>query len=348
MRAILFYITGHGFGHATRTIEVINQLVARGRDILPIISTSVPAWLFEQQVATDFQYIRCQNSVGAVQKDWRSVDKLETLKRCSQFLEVEAEFISEQLELVKQKKVAAIVSDIPAAPFVVAKRASLPSFGLANFSWDWIYAPYAAQYPQYSSMVEHIRQCYSMASCLLRLPFHGDLSAFPVIEDIPLVATRSSMERQEVADKLGIDPKKKIILLYLGKFDYSRVLSEKMLKRDDYCFMPPDRYKDCKLPFQDLLKAAEVVLTKPGYGMVSECIANQTAIMYTAREDFGEYYPLVEGIKKYTHNHFVGQEELFSGQWAEYLDGLFAAEYHWPDIAINGAEIAAEMILKSI
>ncbi len=348
MTAILFYITGHGFGHATRTIEVINQLTAKRRDILPIISTRVPAWLFEQQLATDFQYIRCQNSVGAVQKDWRTVDKLETLRRCSQFIETEPEFISAQLDLVKQKRVAAIVSDIPAVPFVVAKRANLPSFGLANFSWDWIYAPYAAQYPQYGSMVEHIRQCYSMASCLLRLPFHGDLSAFPVIEDIPLVATCSSAERQQVAGKLKIDPEKKIILLYLGKFDYSRVLNEKMLKREDYCFMPPDRYKDCHLPFQDLLKAADVVLTKPGYGIVSECIANQTAIMYTAREDFGEYHPLVEGIKKYAHNHFVGQEELFSGQWAEYLDGLFAAEYHWPEIAINGAEIAAERILKSI
>ncbi len=112
--------------------------------------------------------------------------------------------------------------------------------------------------------------------------------------------------------------------------------------------MPPDTYRTGKLSFVDLLKVVDAVVTKPGYGIVSGCIANHTPILYTNREDFREYDVLVEGIKEYTHNSFVPREDLLNGKWPEYLDQLIATEYHWPKIAINGTETAATKILEAI
>jgi len=348
MKRVLFYITGHGFGHATRIIKVINELSASAKNVLPVINTAVPKWLFDQQVTADFEYVLCENDIGAIQKDWRRVDKLETLKQYSQFMETESAFTAEQLDFVKQNKVTAIVTDIPASALLIAHKAGVSGFGITNFSWDWIYAPYVEEYPQYRFVVDHIRKCYGLADCLLRLPFYGDTSAFPVVEDIPLIATQSTLKRDKAVGQLGIDANKKIVLLYLGNFDYGRILSDEILRRQDYYFMPPEMCKNSHLPFQDLLNAADVVLTKPGYGMVSECIANQTPIMYTDREDFQEYEPLVAGISKYAHNSFVTQEDLFNGNWFEQIGHLLMTEYNWPKIAINGAQVAAKKILESI
>jgi len=348
MKRLLFYITGHGFGHATRSIDVINKLCSKDGEIVPVISTRVPKWLFEQQVKADFEYVRCKNSIGVVQKDWRGADKLETLRQYSLFIEAEPGFIRQQVNFIKANNVAAIISDISAAAFLVAQKADIPSFAITNFSWDWIYEPYAKEYPQYQFVVDHIRRCYGLADCLLRLPFYGDLSAFPVIEDIPLVAIRSTATKAEVAAKLKLQADKKIILLYLGNFDYGKVLSEEVLRGQDYHFMTPQMYQNCELPFQDLLKAAEVVVTKPGYGIVSECIANQTAIMYTKRQDFLEHYALVAGIKEFAHNHLISQKDLFGGRLIEHLDELLGTEFSWPPIAVNGAEIAADRILRAI
>jgi len=230
----------------------------------------------------------------------------------------------------------------------VAEAFGKKAVATGNFSWDWIYAPYVEEYPQFRFVVEHIRECYSFADCLLRLPFHGDLSAFPVIEDIPLIATRSSADRAEVVHSLNIGADRKIVLLYLGDFDYGKLLSDEMLGREDYYFMPPEIVKCCSVPFIDLLKAADVVVTKPGYGIVSECVANRTAILYTSRDDFQEYHALVEGIKQYAHNRFIPQKDLLAGEWAEHLDQLLAAEFRWPEIATDGAETAANKILQSI
>ena len=48
------------------------------------------------------------------------------------------------------------------------------------------------------------------------------------------------------------------------------------------------------LRYEDLVAAVDVVVTKPGYGIISDCVANDTAMLYTSRGRFVEYDVLVE------------------------------------------------------
>ena len=47
------------------------------------------------------------------------------------------------------------------------------------------------------------------------------------------------------------------------------------------------------LRYEDVVGAVDVVITKPGYGIISECVANDTALLYTSRGHFVEYDVLV-------------------------------------------------------
>ena len=44
---IVFYISGHGFGHASRDVELIEAIAAVERDARFVVRTTVPGWLFE-------------------------------------------------------------------------------------------------------------------------------------------------------------------------------------------------------------------------------------------------------------------------------------------------------------
>ncbi len=59
------------------------------------------------------------------------------------------------------------------------------------------------------------------------------------------------------------------------------------------------------LRYEDLVAAVDVVATKPGYGIVSECIANETAILYTSRGQFVEYEVLVAEMPRYLRCSFI-------------------------------------------
>ena len=76
--------------------------------------------------------------------------------------------------------------------------------------------------------------------------------------------------------------------------------------------------------YEDLVRAVDVVVTKPGYGIISECIANDTALLYTSRGDFREYQVLVDAMPEFLRCTFIDHADLFSGHWKPHLDALLA------------------------
>jgi L-arabinokinase len=105
---------------------------------------------------------------------------------------------------------------------------------------------------------------------------------------------------------------------------------------------------DAGVRYEDLVGAAEAVVTKPGYGIVSECIANDSALLYTSRGHFPEYDVIVEELPRHTRSAFIGQDELFAGKWEGPLDKLLAQPKPKKKPDTNGADVAAEILLKAL
>jgi L-arabinokinase len=108
------------------------------------------------------------------------------------------------------------------------------------------------------------------------------------------------------------------------------------------------RLGDRGFRYEDLVRAADVVVTKPGYGIVSECIANDTAILYTTRGRFPEFDVLVEGMRRYARSAFIAQDALLKGEWRPSLDRLLAEPAPHERPRTDGAEVVAAMILKEL
>jgi len=95
--------------------------------------------------------------------------------------------------------------------------------------------------------------------------------------------------------------------------------------------------------YEDLVAAADAVLTKPGYGIVAECIANRTAIVYTARGRFAEYDCLVAGIEAHLAHAFIDPADLRAGRWRAALEQAWAMPMP-PPVPIDGATVVAEQL----
>jgi L-arabinokinase len=100
--------------------------------------------------------------------------------------------------------------------------------------------------------------------------------------------------------------------------------------------------------YEDLVGAAEAVVTKPGYGIVSECIANDSAILYTPRGHFPEYEVIVEEMPKYLRAAHISHDDLFAGKWESQIDKLLAQPKPKKKPETNGAAVAADILLKAL
>jgi L-arabinokinase len=97
--------------------------------------------------------------------------------------------------------------------------------------------------------------------------------------------------------------------------------------------------------YEDVVRAVEVVVTKPGYGIISECAANDTAMLYTSRGRFVEYDVLVAGMGRYVRAAFIDHADLFTGRWRPHLDRLLAQPVPPERARVDGAEVAADLLL---
>jgi hypothetical protein len=358
--SIIFYVSGHGFGHSTRTAAVIDRLLEVRPGSRVIVKTSAPEWFFREQIRGDFEFHPLECDTGVVQADSLNLDPAASLAGYARFLERMEEAVQTEVKFAERMNCRLAVGDIPPLAFEVAARAGVPSLGVANFSWDWIYEPYVERQPEYRYLLSSIREGYRKADLLLRLPFAGEMPAFPAVRDIPLIARRARVSAGEVRKRLGLGTDLPLVILSFGGFSLGEEYYRELIEIEDCLWLASERVgfdlpglrnvgraelAELGLGYPDLVGVAEVVITKPGYGIISECIANQTKMLYTSRGEFREYPILVEGIKKYLPSGFVSQEKLHSGEIREELSRLLEAPADFPPLPVNGARVAAETIL---
>lgn len=354
MAHVAFYITGHGFGHATRMAAVASDLVERVPGLQLSIVSTTPEWLFRLNIPAPFRLRPRSLDVGVIQTDSLHLDPSATLAAYTRMLEAQPAVLEEEAAILRQDGVNLVVADIPPAAFPVAQRAGVPAVGISNFTWDWIYADYVRALPEYAPVVEAIRDAYGGADLFLRLPFHGSCDAFQRIRDIPMIARRAARSRKEVRTRLGLNGSHPVVLLSFGGFEVQGINFDRVEALDEYCFLttqpPPRPLRNVRVVrlgevrYEDLVAQADAVITKPGYGIVSDCLANQTPVVYTSRGQFAEYPCLVAGLEQFGVAQFIGNQELLSGNWRGSLEAVFRRPKNWPELPSNGAEVAADLL----
>ena len=373
--AIVFYVSGHGFGHASRTIEVINAILVRRPETRIGVRTAAPRWLFDLTVKGKVTFSTLETDTGVVQIDALTLDEADSIRRASAFHSDLVTRAASETRILRELGAGLIVGDIPPLAFAVGAAAGIPSIAIGNFTWDWVYADYP-RVRLAPSLLPAIRGAYARASMALRLPMSGGFETIANVKDIPFIARHAGRTREEVCKILKLPADKPIILASFGGYGLPGLDTDALAKLKKYTAittanlplgrgrkeMPTAERKgsfislneeamyDAGVRYEDLVGAAEAVVTKPGYGIISECIANDAAMLYTSRGHFPEYDVLVDDLPKYLRSAFINHDDLFAGKWETHLDKLLAQpkqkNYKKPDT--NGADVAAEILLKAL
>jgi L-arabinokinase len=344
---IAFYISGHGFGHASRQIELMHALRAERPDARLVVRTSVARWLFDATAPPDIDLQPTEVDTGLVQIDSIRLDEDATARAAARFYaDFDARAIAEA-EILREQQVDLIVGDVPALAFAAADRAGLPSIAVTNFTWDWIYSVYETFPRTAPHAIPVIRRAYATTTLALRLPIHGGFETMPAIRDVPLIARRSRRDPADTRRALGIDGSRPLVLVSFGGYGLTLPLDE-LRRSGDFTIVAPEREPPPGVRYEDLVAAADVVVSKPGYGIVSECIANQTALLYTSRGRFAEYDVFVAEMPNMLRCRFVQQDDLMSGRWKPAIEALLAQPPPAVRPPTDGAAVVARTIIESV
>jgi hypothetical protein len=372
---IAFYISGHGFGHASRDVEVLNALGRLAPDVPVAVRTSAPRWLFDLTLTRSVDFHARECDTGVAQLDSLSLDEGETVRRAAEFHATLDAQAADEAQWLRSAGVRLVVADIPALGCAAGYAAGVPVVALGNFTWDWIYEGYRRSLSHDADLIERLGAAYALADVALRLPMHGGFATMRRVVDLPFIARRSSRDPRATREALGLPPDDPLVLLSFGGYGLQRIDLDAIAALDHYTVVMtadvtanrradavPSTANGLQVPpnvslvdeqalyrgggrYEDLVAAVDVVMTKPGYGIIAECVANGTALVYTSRGHFVEYDVLVREMPRWLRCGFISNGDLLAGNWQPVLDETLAQPAPPETIGVDGAERAAQIIL---
>ncbi|KAH1056480.1 hypothetical protein J1N35_034545 [Gossypium stocksii] len=352
-----YYVTGHGFGHATRVVEVVRNLIAAGHDVHVV--TGAPDFVYTSEIQSPRLFLRkLVLDCGAVQADALTVDRLASLQKYSETaVRPRDSILATEVEWLHSIKADLVVSDVVPVACRAAAEAGIRSVCVTNFSWDFIYAEYvmAAGY-HHRSIVWQIAEDYSHCEFLIRLPGYCPMPAFRDVIDVPLVVRRLHKSRKEVRKELGIGEDVKLVILNFGGQPAGWKLKEDYLPSGWLCLVCgasdtqelPHNFlklpKDAYTP--DLIAASDCMLGKIGYGTVSEALAYKLPFVFVRRDYFNEEPFLRNMLEFYQSGVEMIRRDLLTGHWKPYLERAISLKPCYEG-GINGGGVAAHILQET-
>ena len=354
---IAFFVSAHGFGHAARAAAVMSAIRRLESDLGLEVFTRVPEWFFSEALSVPVRHHAVTADVGMVQKDPFVADIPATLSRLGDFLPFSESMVREMAAGLTARGCRAVVCDISPLGIAVARAAGVPSILVENFTWDWLYSPYRATYPDIEPFMEMLASWFSAANIHIQTepvcrPLSGARPFHPI--------SRPPKEGASAIRKaLGVSDTRPLVLITMGGVVSRYRFTRHLEKMPQVTFvLPHDVPRPSRngnvisLPHHssfyhpDLVNAADLVIGKLGYSTLAEVGHAGKPFGYIIRGESAESQVLADYTERHLRGQAFSEADIASGRWIESLDALLelkSAAAAFP----NDANRAATLVLDA-
>ena len=226
-----------------------------------------------------------------------------------------------------------------------------PSVAVANFSWDWIYGRLG-----FSAAAEQAAHAYAQAGHLIELEPAAPMPAFPHRTCVGVLARRATRDRHIIRRDMGVAVHERLILLSFRDGGRNVVALPPMTTdvrylatacpegaqgRDDVAVVDPAQ------PYIELVAAADVVVAKPGYGIIADCAGTGTSLLWVPRQGFPEDLVLERWLQQQPWSTMVSRADLAGGLWLSALESLLCVE-RAEGVGAEGLKAACRILLDRL
>lgn len=327
---IVAYVSGHGFGHAARETEILRRLPP---DIPLIIKSASPEWFWRETMEErDFTFIVDSFDCGCIQPDSIRIDVPATLKAWREIDASNRERRADEIAYLRNVGARVVVSDVASFPLTLAAEIGIPGILVANFTWADIYAAFVEEEPAFAPVVEQLLGEYRETSLCLETGLSLPMPYLVRRKEVGLVSRPGRDRRDELLSRIGpARPGERLALIYLGAWGYP-IPYEKLETFAGWRFLslqpsPVSVANWIVLPSDlmahpDLVASVDLVISKPGYGIATECLSQGTPFLYCPRPAFAEYAALDATLAAWPGGHKISTEAFLSLDWQGVLAAL--------------------------
>jgi len=185
---IAFYVSGHGYGHATRDCQIIKALLDQDPQTSIVISSRASPHIFKEVLDNDRVAHRYKDiDPAVVQPVAYAVDAEKTTAYLEEFIGRLDTTVEEEKKWLLEEGIELILADAPFMPCYAASLLALPTIVVTNFTFAEVYSYFPDPGNTLQKLVEKVIFCYRHADIWLRMPGYMPNPGF---EEVDLPSTK--------------------------------------------------------------------------------------------------------------------------------------------------------------
>ena len=304
LKKIIYYITDHALGHTTRSVAIIRELIKDGIQVT--VRNSNVGYL--NKSLPNVNTISGTTDVGPIiEKNGISINENKTLENIGKWIDSIRLTSEKEIEIISKIKPNLIVSDISAMPFFAAHKSQINSVAISNFSWTDVLTGFP------NSQMKLLDEAYGLSDLAIQLPLGTQMKSFKNKKQVGLVCKKSTDSRKEIREKLGI--KNSDICIFVNLPNHFTIKSKipnniKIISTGAQINSDNVKYIKPWIEGQNIVSASDLVICKCGYGMISECLTNETPFLYISDDNHLEQKAISEQLKEMGLENRLTEKDL--------------------------------------
>ena len=333
MTRLLACISSHGYGHFAMTAPILHEL-NKQPSITLTVRCELPEKLIRSRIGGDFDIVPESSDFGIVMDSSLDVD-LE--KTAAAYRSLHADF-SQAVENEKAKLISyepdLILANIPYVTIAAAKLAGIPTIAYCSLNWATIFHDYFIDtFPEAESIFLEMKDAYNEAESFICPSPSMLMPGFTKIKKVGPVAKVAANQHEKIKAQLSLPQESKLVLVTPGGV-YTDVPINDWPELPGVIWITAWPYQSdrkdvvsieqVKVPFNELLVSCDAVITKPGYGTVTETTCNGIPVLYVLRGDWPEEPFLESWWIEHGTVLKINRADFFAGNIAQSLTALWA------------------------
>ena len=348
-------VSGHGFGHLAQLAPVLDRIARRLPGLRLTIRSTIPPGRAGRFVDAPFgngtpATDPCLPMLGPLEVDVEAC--LGAYRNLERDWDVVVAAERERLELLEPDLV---ISNIGPVVLAAAAAAGIPSVAFSSLNWLDALTPYAqGRMPR--RVAKRMADAYASAQWFVRPTPHMPMTDFGNLKTVGPIARIGTDRRDTILARAGAPAGTRLVVVTFGGIrgeSPDLVLPE----MDNVIWVAPPGWTqrradvlwrsdlDGVLEFHDILRSADAVVSKAGYGIVADAVFNACRLLYIERKGWGENSSFDDWLTQIGCARKVGRAVLEGGGLARELGALLDRPVPSPGDA-NGDEEAARIILR--
>ena len=313
----VFYITNHGYGHASRNVAIIKKMFEMDENIVIHVKTDEERIRFLkrnlEELGEKIVYYSGYTDVGLIlNPDTLQVDAAALESEVCRELACWDFYIQKETAFLKKYEINGIVSDILPWVLLAAREQRIPSVLLCNFTWYEMYKDFLPQ-----ELCEKYYEAYSSADKIFLYAL-GRKTILNFDTDTEQVSMIARKKNPEEAEKIRRNYAHPIVFCSVGKsiempeaYDVSDVKATFLttagvqLQGGNVVQLPADMINT-----QDYISASDYCIVKSGWSTLGEIFLNRKRAAVIPRGENSEDIAAMKEIHEKKCAVEIGFEDL--------------------------------------